>query len=106
MNIKELLEVVDKGWIKKPKGFRVHFQKMIDAELVTEYLPNPNEAPFESDVVAWRYAWKLHMATKSDSAEIAAGELVNICVVDDSDNPIKYYASNRFEVFNRKDAEV
>jgi hypothetical protein len=29
--------------------------------------------------------------------------LVNIYVVDDLGNPTKYYASNQFEVFNRRD---
>jgi hypothetical protein len=40
------------------------------------------------------------MATKSDSPEIKSGDFVNITVVDDKGNPVKYYATNEFEVFN------
>ena len=48
-------------------------------------------------------AWKLSEATKSDKTEIVEGALVNIYVVDDLGHPIKYYASNQFEVFNSRE---
>jgi hypothetical protein len=100
MNIKELLQVVDKGWIKKPKGFRVHFQKMVDGQLATEYLPEPEQAPFGSDVVAWRSAWKLCQATQTDLDDIREGDIVNIYVIDDAGNRIRYYATQQFKVYN------
>ena len=103
MKISEGLEVIKKGWIIKPKGYRVKYQRLVDSEVIAEYSPGLDEAPMESDVVAWRYAWKLYMATKSDSPEISNDELVNIFVVDDSNNPVKYYATNQPEVFNRKE---
>ena len=106
MKISEGLEVIDKGWIVKPKGFRVKYQKLVDSELTTEHSPTLEDKPLDSDVVAWRYAWKLYMATRSDSPEISDGELVNICVVDDSDNPVKYYATNQLEVFNPREIDV
>ena len=106
MKISEGLEVINKGWIIKPKGYRVKYQKLINSELITEYSPDLKDNPMDSDVVAWRYAWKLYMATKSDSPEINDRELINIFVVDDSDNPVKYYTTNQLEVFNSREINV
>jgi len=106
MKISEGLEVINKGWIIKPKGYRVKYQKFVDSELITGHSPDVEEKPLDSDVVAWRYAWKLYMATRSDSPEISDGELFNILVVDDSDSPIKYYATNQLEIFNPREINV
>jgi hypothetical protein len=106
MKISEGLKVIEKGWIIKPKGYRVKYQKLVNSELITEYSPDLEDKPLDSDVVAWRYAWKLYVATKSGSTEISDGELINIFVVDDSDKPVKYYATNQLEVFNRKEINV
>jgi len=100
MNIKELLKTVDKGWVQKPKGFRVCYQKRINDEFITEYMPNKSENPLDSDVVAWRSAWKLHQATRTDGAESNANELFNIYVIDDTGERIKYYATGQFDVYN------
>lgn len=100
MNIKEFLAVVDKGWVRKPKGFRVHFQKLTPDGWVTDYLPGKDEKLQESDVVAWRLAWKLFQASRSDDAEFGKGRLVNIYVVDDQDQPVAFYATNRCEIYN------
>ena len=100
MKVSDALKVIDDGWVKKPKGFRVHFQKQEVSEWVTEYSPGEQEKPLDSDVVAWRLAWKLAEASKSNMPENAEGALVNIYVVDDLGNPIKYYASNQLDVFN------
>ena len=105
MKVNEALKVIDEGWIRKPKGFRVHIQKYVNSEWVTEYSPGEKEKALDSDVVAWRLAWKLSEATKSDKTEIGEGDLVNIYVVDDLGHPIKYYASNQLEVFNLRDTE-
>jgi hypothetical protein len=32
--------------------------------------------------------------------------ILNIFVVDDSDNPVKYYTTNQLEVFNRREINV
>jgi hypothetical protein len=103
MKVNEALKVIDEGWLRKPKGFRVHFQKQVDSEWVTEYSPGEKEKALDSDVVAWRLAWKLSEATKPDKTEIKEGDFINIYVVDDLGNPIKHYASNQFEVFNRRE---
>ena len=103
MKVSEALKVIDDGWVKKPKGFRVHFQKKENSEWVTEYSPGEKENPLDSDVVAWRLAWKLAETKNSDTPENADGVFFNIYVVDDLGNPIKYYASNQFDVFNRRE---
>jgi hypothetical protein len=102
MKEKEALELIDAGWSRKPKGFRVHFQKKVDGQWQTDYVPENGH--YDSDVVTWRLAWKLYQATKSDANETRDGEmLVNIFVEDDAGNPIKYYATGQYEVFNRLD---
>ena len=100
MNISESLKIIDEGWVKKPKGFRVHFQKMVNSEWVTDYAPGEEEDPLDSDVVAWRLAWKLSQTTKFDISEISDGDMVNLYVVDDSGNPIKCYSTNEFTILN------
>lgn len=100
MRIKELLAVVDKGWVHKPKGFRVHFEKMTDSGPITDYVPDLKDALLDSDVVAWRSAWKLYQASQSDDPEFGNRKLVNIFVVDEQNRAVKYYATNRYEVFN------
>jgi len=103
MKVKEAVKIVDEDWIRKPKGFRVHFQKMVDSELLTEYVPGDEEKPLDSDVVAWRLAWKLSEATKSDTPEIKEGDIVNITVVDDLGHPVKFYGTNQPQILNAKD---
>jgi hypothetical protein len=44
----------------------------------------------------------LAVSTQTDGDDITADELVNVYVVDDLGNPIKYYATNKTEVFNPK----
>jgi hypothetical protein len=100
MKVNEALKLIDEGWVRKQKGFRVHFQKKVNSEWVTEYVPNEEEKPLESDVVAWRLAWKLSAAARSDKTEISEGDIVNIYVVDDVGNPMRYYATNQTKVFN------
>ena len=102
MKIAAGLKIIENHWIQKPKGFRVKYQKLVNSELVVEYSPGQQDSSLDSDVTAWRYAWKLFMATRSDSNEIAEGEFINIYAVDESDYPIKYYATGKKEVFNQK----
>ncbi len=105
MKTKEALKIIDENWVKKRKGFRVHFQKMVDSELITDYVPPLEVKPLDSDVLAWRLAWKLAEATKTQTSDINDGEIINVYVVDDDGHPIYYYATNRPEIFNAKDVE-
>jgi hypothetical protein len=96
------MKLVEDQWIVKPKQFRVKYQQLVDSELVTLYSPGMDNAGLDSDVTTWRYAWKLFKATQSDAPEIQEGEFVNICVVDEKDNPITYYVTGEKEIFNEK----
>ena len=102
MKITEGLKIINEGWIKKPKGFRVQYQRLVEGALTSEISPPEAAAPLDSDVTAWRYARKLFLATRRDGQDIQAGEFVNIHVVDDAGEKVKYYATNEFEVFNSK----
>jgi hypothetical protein len=95
MKIDELLAVVDEGWIRKPKGFRVRFQTRSGSGWVTDIMPGANENLLDSDVTAWRAAWKLWQTAKSGHAEY-----VNITVIDDRGELFPSYISGRTEVFN------
>ena len=103
MKIAQGLKIIEKGWIAKPKEFRVRYQKLVDSELVTEYSPRLEDAALDSDVTAWRYAWKLFKATETQSSEITEDELANITVVDDSDNSVIYYVTGEKEIFNLRE---
>lgn len=106
MKLAQGLKVIAKGWVGKPKGFRVKYQKLVDSKLVTEYSPGLDDSTLDSDVTTWRYAWKLFKASKSESREIVTDELVNITVVDDSDRQIAYYVTGKPETFNEKTVEI
>ena len=102
----EAYKIIDEGWVKKRKGFRVRFQKQVDSEIITDYFPDMDDGPWLSEIAIWRMAWKLAESKKSDTPDINAGDLVNIYVIEDGGNPIKYYATNQFEVFNQIDTEI
>lgn len=103
MKLKDSVKIADQGWIRKRKGYRIHFQKREGAKIVTDYCPGEGEKLIDSDVVAWRLAWKLVQATATDGPEIGEGEIVNVYVVDDRDERIRYYATHAFEMLNPKD---
>jgi hypothetical protein len=100
MKVNDALEIIDEGWVKKPKGFRVHFQRMVGSEWITDFVPGQEEQPLDSDVVAWRLAWKLSQAGQSNPPEISEGDIVNVYVVDDSGNPVSFYSTNELAVLN------
>jgi hypothetical protein len=103
MKVVQGMKLISEGWVKKPKGFRVRFLELVDGELITGYSPPLEVNPFDSDVTAWRYAWKLAMATQPKTDTISPGELVNVTVVDDEDTLTRYYATGKTETFNPKD---
>ena len=51
----------------------------------------------------WLCIWQreLFESKTSETLDINAGDLVSIYVVDDEDNPVKYYATNQFGVLNK-----
>ena len=98
MKIKELLEIADEKWVRKAQGYRVRFQKREGDKWVVDYMPGLEEPPLLSDVVAWRSAWKLLKSSRPGD-----GEFINLMVVDDRNEPVRYYANGRFEVFNAQE---
>jgi hypothetical protein len=67
---------------------------------VDDYSPGEKAAPLDSDVTAWRLAWKLAKSTPLREGTAQEGDLVNICVVDHDNNQIAYYATGEKDVFN------
>ncbi len=102
MKANQGMNIISKGWIKKPENFRVRFQKLENGILETEYSPPLEEKGLTSDVTAWRYAWKLYMATRRHGREIEPEELVNLSVVNENDTPIIHYATGDLQIFNPK----
>ena len=105
MKHKEAIKIIDESWVRKYKGFRVCFQKQSKDEMITDYVPDSDEKPLESDVVAWRLAWKLAQAQKGDGTEPDGEKCFNIFVVDDLNNPIIHYATGELEVFIQKNTK-
>lgn len=98
MKVSEMLKLTDENWIQKPTGFRVRFQKQESGQWVNEYMPGLEDPPLESDVVAWRSAWKLLQASRPGE-----GEFVNLTVVDDQDELVPNYANGKFETYNPRE---
>ena len=98
MDKKEAMDIIDRQWIRKPKGYRIHFQKKQGGQWQDTWVPDNENEFYDSDVVAWRVAWKLSEAAKSDNGEL---DMVNIYVVDDAGTQITYYATGDYQVFNR-----
>jgi hypothetical protein len=103
MKLSEVVKLIDGGRVKKKKGFRVHFQRWRDSEMVSEYAPGENEKPMDSEVNAWKVAWKLARYLEIDMDNLKEDDVVNVYVVDESGNPVNFYANNRKEIFNRVD---
>jgi hypothetical protein len=97
LNKKEVLDIIDEGWILKPKGYRVHFQKRVDDGWLTVIAPDNEKDLYDSDVVAWRIAWKLSRAGQTQEGE---PHIVNVYVVNDAGDRIRYYATGDFHVYN------
>ncbi|MBC2710413.1 MAG: hypothetical protein HGJ94_05270 [Desulfosarcina sp.] len=102
MKIADGLKIIENGWIRKPKGFRVKFQKQVETGIEDGYSPPAEVAPLNSDVTAWRYAWKLWQATRTAAENGAPGALYNITVVDDESHPFRFYGTGEFETYNPK----
>ena len=105
MKVAEGLKIINEGWIHKPKGFRVKFHKQTETCIEPGLSPPAEAAPFTSDVTAWRYAWKLWQSTLDEHKTGTPGALYNITVVDDQDQPARFYATGKFEMYNTKNID-
>ena len=102
MKIADGLKLIENGWIRKPKGFRVRFHRQTEGGVEAGFSPPPEAAPLNSDVTAWRYAWKLWQATRVAAEAGESGALYNITVVDDQDLPFRFYGTGECETYNPK----
>jgi len=102
MKIADGLKIIENGWFRKPRGFRVKFQKKTEDGAEVRYSPPLEDAPLNSDVTAWRYAWKLWQSTMLAVEAGTPDALYNITVVDDQDNPWRFYDTGDFETYNSK----
>lgn len=100
MKIGKALKVIDEGWVQKDKGYRVRYQRKTESGVETEHTPGLDDAPLDSDVSAWRTAWKLYQATQNVNSEFGEGKMINIVVVNDSDELVRYYKTNDVKVYN------
>ena len=99
MKLSEGMKLVDQQWVRKKKGYRVHFQKIVAGSLVTDYVPGLDNQIMDSDVAAWRFARKLSLSGAGQN--LAEEEhLLNLWVVDDLGERVKHYGTYKFEVYN------
>ena len=106
MKIAAGLKLIEEGWIRKPKGFRVRFDQQTENGIEVGFSPPLDAAPLTSDVTTWRYAWKLWQATREKAQTGATGALYNITVVDDQDCPTRFYGSGEYETYNPRSVET
>ena len=100
MKINDALIRIDAGWVRKPKGFRVQFDIYADGRWNTDYSPEESADPLNSEVTAWRLAWKLAQTSHPDPTGFRDGDIVNILVVDDMDVRIPSYITGNYEVYH------
>lgn len=100
MKVGDALKRIDSGWVRKPTGFRVRFDIFRNGSWMTDTSPDVSEAPLDSDVTAWRLAWKLAQAGGHDQPERSEGDLANITVVDDQGCRFRCYITNDYLVYH------
>ena len=100
MKVAKMLKVASAGWALKQTGFRVRFQTEGENGQVTEYMPDMDTAPLQSEVVTWRAAWKLAQATRDPNPEMDNKKMLNVTVVDEAGTPVRYYANNQYVMYN------
>lgn len=102
MEVADGMNFIENRWVEKPRGFRVRFHRQTEAGIEAGLSPPLESAPLNSDVTAWRYAWKLWQAALAAAETGDPVVLYNITVVDDQDRPFRFYGSGNFEIYNPK----
>jgi hypothetical protein len=103
MKLKKAMKTIDEGWVRRQKGYRIQFQKKVDSEWITDCFPDPEEKPLTSDISAWELARRFSEAARNRDEEPAEPEMINIHVVDDLGNPVRFYGTNELTVYNKRD---
>ena len=102
MRLKEAMKSIDEGWVRRHKGYRIRFEKKVDSEWVTDHFPDPEEKPLTSDVSAWELARRFSETALNQGEESGEPEMVNIHVVDDLGNPVRFYGTNALMIYNER----
>jgi len=100
MDLKEAMKMIGAGWIQRPKGFRVRFERRQGDEWVTDSFPSEGEPLFTSDVMAWELARRFAEAARKAATGEADGEISSITVVDDKGQPVTFYGTHGILVLN------
>jgi hypothetical protein len=103
MRIKEAMKRIDEGWVRRHKGYRVQFQTKVDSEWVTDHFPDLKEKALTSDVSTWELARRFSEAARNKGDETGELEMINIHVVDDLGNPVRFYGTNELMIYNEMD---
>jgi hypothetical protein len=105
MKLKEAMKIMDDGWMRRVKGYRIRFQKQVNGEWVADYFPDEKQKPLSSEVSAWELARRFATSKPPNRQEPGGGEVANIYVVDDLGNPVTFYGTNELRVFNPREIE-
>jgi hypothetical protein len=101
MKINEALKRIDTRWVRKPQGFRVRFNRYVDGRWETDHCPGETDALLDSDVTAWRLAWKLSQTnTPPETRGLRERDFANITVVNDRGERIQSYITGNFHVYH------
>lgn len=93
----EVLKLSDTAWVAKRKGFRIRCDQYLEGERTQVLMPSASEAPMDSDVAAWRVAYKL--GANEQIADDGKPLYVNVTVVDDQGEPIEYFVTGQTHTF-------
>jgi len=93
MELKEAMKIIGAGWVQRPKGFRVRFERRQGDQWVSDSFPSEEEALLTSDVMAWELARRFAQAAEKNATGGAERDMTGITVVDDKGNPVKFYGT-------------
>jgi len=100
MDLKEAMQKIGAGWIQRPKGFRVRFERKEGDQWIPDVFPSVGEAFLTSDVMAWELARRFAEATRNKVIGKADGDISSITVVDDKGSPVRFYGTDAIRVLN------
>ena len=100
MKLKDAMKAIDEGWVRRLAGYRVHFQKWEDNQWVSDVFPGEKAKPMTSEVSAWELARRFSAAGAPSGGEFKTGDVVNVYVLDDQGNRVKFYGPDPDMVFN------
>lgn len=85
MKLKDAKRIIFEGM--KPRGYRVHFERVEGRILASDYFPERGEPLIEHEEEAWTLAMQFAAAT--------VGNKVNIYVVDERWSPVPGYEKRK-----------